>query len=94
MTVGPGLCGQKFMDDMMEKVETLRKLKPKLDIEVDGGLNPSTINIAAKAGANCIVAGAIFVTNNPKGMISELRNAIEKNILKKEMQNNDDEIEY
>jgi ribulose-phosphate 3-epimerase len=94
MTVEPGFCGQKFMDDMMGKVQTLRKLKPKLDIEVDGGLNPSSIDIAARAGANCIVAGAIFITDNPKGMISELRNNVEMNILKKDMQNNDNEIEY
>ncbi|XP_058767299.1 ribulose-phosphate 3-epimerase, cytoplasmic isoform-like [Vicia villosa] len=79
MTVEPGFGGQKFMPDMMEKVRILRKKYPSLDIEVDGGLGPSTIDAAASAGANCIVAGSsVFGAPEPAHIISLLRNSVEK----------------
>jgi len=57
MTVEPGYAGQKFIVSTMPKVEELRKLKPKLDIEVDGGINPYTAMVSYGAGANVFVAG-------------------------------------
>ncbi|CAA2966011.1 ribulose-phosphate 3-epimerase, cytoplasmic isoform [Olea europaea subsp. europaea] len=78
MTVEPGFGGQKFMPEMMDKVRTLRKNYPSLDIEVDGGLGPSTIDMAASAGANCIVAGSsVFGASDPAQVISLLRKSVE-----------------
>ncbi|KAL2529117.1 Aldolase-type TIM barrel family protein [Forsythia ovata] len=78
MTVEPGFGGQKFMPEMMDKVRTLRKKYPSLDIEVDGGLGPSTINMAASAGANCIVAGSsVFGASDPAQVITLLRKSVE-----------------
>lgn len=79
MTVEPGFGGQKFMPDMMPKVEALRKRYPELNIEVDGGLAEGTIDTAAEAGANVIVAGsAVFGAKDPSEVISKLRDAVEK----------------
>ena len=58
MTVEPGFGGQKFMPNCMPKVLALRTEHPELDIQVDGGLGPATIDAAAAAGANLIVAGS------------------------------------
>ncbi|KAL6139447.1 hypothetical protein ACLB2K_057751 [Fragaria x ananassa] len=79
MTVEPGFGGQKFMPETMDKVRTLRKKYPSLNIEVDGGLGPSTIDIAASAGANCIVAGSsVFGDPDPAKVISLLRTSVEE----------------
>lgn len=78
MTVEPGFGGQSFMADMMPKIEKLREIGYAGDIEVDGGVNPETIKLAAKAGANVFVAGsAVFKSENPEETINLLRsNAI------------------
>ncbi|OMO85326.1 Ribulose-phosphate 3-epimerase-like protein [Corchorus capsularis] len=80
MTVEPGFGGQKFMPEMMDKVRILRKKYPSLDIEVDGGLGPSTIDMAASAGANCIVAGSsVFGAPEPAAVISLMRKSVLEN---------------
>lgn len=81
MTVEPGFGGQKFMPEMMPKVEALRKKFPQLNIQVDGGLGKDTIGAAAEAGANVIVAGtAVFKASDPLEMIQILRDAVTKNL--------------
>ena len=74
MTVEPGFGGQSFMTEVMPKIEALRAAGYKGDIEVDGGVNPETIKIAAAAGANVFVAGsAVFRSENPAATIALLR---------------------
>ena len=64
MTVEPGFGGQKFMEDTMDKVRKIREyansIDKELDIQVDGGINDSTIKVASDAGANVFVLGTGF----------------------------------
>lgn len=79
MTVMPGFGGQKFMESELPKVKALRERFPELNIEVDGGLGPGTIDQAADAGANVIVAGsAVFGAKDPADAIAALRRAVDK----------------
>ena len=79
MTVRPGFGGQKFMASELPKVKALREEYPELYIEVDGGLGEGTIDQAAEAGANVIVAGsAVFGAEDPGGVIKVLRESVER----------------
>eukprot|EP01147_Barroeca_monosierra_P005668 gene5668-8969_t len=83
MTVEPGFGGQSFMEEMMAKVTALRVKYPGLNIQVDGGLSPETIDIAAKAGANSIVAGsAVFKASDPKLVIDGMRESVQTHCIK------------
>lgn len=66
MTVVPGLGGQAFMGEMMEKVATIRKQFPLMDIELDGGVGPKVIEICGKAGANRVVVGTALLRSTTK----------------------------
>ncbi len=62
MSVHPGLGGQKFIDDVIEKIKDIKKIKPKnLVISVDGGVNDKTIELCKYAGCDMVVSGS-FVT--------------------------------
>lgn len=78
MTVEPGFGGQKFMQDMMQKVKTLKLKITKNNlntlIEVDGGINKDTIKIASKAGVDVCVAGtSVFKASNVKETIEQFK---------------------
>ncbi len=69
MSVNPGFGGQKFMHEVIKKIELLKKIKEEknysFDIEVDGGINFSNSKEVIKAGANILVSGTtIFKENN------------------------------
>ncbi|MGA2977492.1 MAG: ribulose-phosphate 3-epimerase [Spirochaetia bacterium] len=78
MTVNPGFGGQQIIPRCLAKVETLRRMRREngLDylIEVDGGINRSTIAGALEAGADVIVAGsALFSARDPRQEVAFLR---------------------
>ena len=64
MTVEPGFGGQKFMEDMMPKVNELRQMldavNPTCHLEVDGGVDLTTAEICKANGADVLVAGSAF----------------------------------
>lgn len=67
------------MASELPKVKALRERYPDLNIEVDGGLSEGTIDQAAEAGANVIVAGsAVFGAKDPADVIAKLRESVEK----------------
>ncbi|MCL2409670.1 MAG: ribulose-phosphate 3-epimerase [Oscillospiraceae bacterium] len=78
MTVEPGFGGQKFMHDMLPKIQTLRQAidscNPQCELEVDGGINPETAKLCIQAGANVLVAGSdIFGADDRAARIAALR---------------------
>ncbi|KAK3543320.1 hypothetical protein QTP70_018081 [Hemibagrus guttatus] len=86
MTVEPGFGGQRFMEDMMPKVNWLRSQFPSLDIEVDGGVGPDTIHRCAEAGANMIVSGsAVVSSSDPRSVIALLKDVVLEAIQKRSL---------
>lgn len=78
MTVEPGFGGQKFMADMMPKVQQIRSyidaMNPLCELEVDGGVDPDTCKICIASGANVLVAGsAVYKAENIPARIRALR---------------------
>ena len=63
MTVNPGFGGQKFLEGQLAKIARLRAMigdRP-IHLEVDGGITTTTAPLAARAGADVLVAGsAVF----------------------------------
>ncbi len=63
LTINPGFGGQRFEHAMLPRIARARALvgdRP-IHIEVDGGITPETAPLAARAGADVLVAGsAVF----------------------------------
>jgi ribulose-phosphate 3-epimerase len=76
MTVEPGFGGQKFMENMMEKVRKTRTMigdRP-IWLQVDGGISMQTIEMALEAGADTFVVGsAVFNAPDPAQMVIDIR---------------------
>ena len=81
MTVNPGFEAQKFIPGVVPKIERLRERIEKrglnVEIEVDGGIAPSTIGQVSSAGADVFVAGsAIFYSEDYEKTIRLMREAM------------------
>jgi ribulose-phosphate 3-epimerase len=79
MTVNPGFGGQDYIATMEPKIAAARRMIVDggwdCDLEVDGGIAPSTVGGAARAGANVLVAGSALY-RDPLGLehaVTELR---------------------
>ena len=76
MTVNPGFGGQSFIRSQLSKITQIRSMigNRPIELEVDGGINPSTAAECIKAGANVLVAGtAVFGSPDYSGNIKGLR---------------------
>jgi ribulose-phosphate 3-epimerase len=83
MTVNPGFGGQAYIATMEPKVAEVRRLvlqgNHDVDVEVDGGIGPSTVQGPVAAGANVLVAGSALY-RDPEGLshaVTELRDLAE-----------------
>lgn len=64
MTVNPGFGGQKFIPEMLRKIQYVRGMLGDRDLEVDGGIDARTAPQVVEAGANVLVAGS-YVFGSP-----------------------------
>jgi ribulose-phosphate 3-epimerase len=82
MSVNPGFGGQSFIESVLPKLAQLRRWIDErelaVELEVDGGISPDTIERAAHAGANVFVAGtAVFGEPDYRAAIADLRKRAE-----------------
>lgn len=78
MTVNPGFGGQKFISQMIPKIQQLNQLRQTGEndfaIEVDGGITDETVKSVYKAGADIAVAGSyVFNSEDPVAQIQKLK---------------------
>ena len=78
MSVFPGFGGQKFIPEVLPKIEEIAKMIQKsgkeIDLEIDGGITEENVRLVKDAGANVIVAGStIFNQTDRAKIIKQLR---------------------
>jgi ribulose-phosphate 3-epimerase len=80
MSVNPGFGAQKFIPDSLKKIEALARIRESRGlsyrIEVDGGVDLTTVASVVRAGADVLVAGnAIFSHSEPRDNAAKLLQA-------------------
>lgn len=80
MCVYPGFGGQSYIPASTEKIKACRELigNREIDIQVDGGINFTTIKKAVDAGANVIVSGSCLFKGNMAENIVKFREIIQR----------------
>ncbi len=78
MTVEPGRGGQPFLEGSPERIAAVREAIDRENLDcllgVDGGINPETIRVAARAGADTFIAGnSVFCAPDPGEALRALR---------------------
>ena len=63
MSVNPGYGGQKFIPDTIDKLKAIKKYQKDFLIEIDGGINDSTIKLV-KPYIDIAVAGSYIINND------------------------------
>lgn len=77
LAVSPGLAGQKFKVEVLEKIRFLRQMAPDAKIEVDGGITLETTRLAKIAGADMVASASyIFKSNDPQKAYKELNGSV------------------
>ncbi|MBD3359946.1 MAG: ribulose-phosphate 3-epimerase [Candidatus Buchananbacteria bacterium] len=75
--VKPGWGGQVLRPSILNKAKQARQKYPKLDIEIDGGVNLNNIAKVAKSGVNIIAAGTMFFeAENVRKIVNQIKNKI------------------
>lgn len=79
LTVQPGFYGSKFLPEQLKKISEIKKINPRVKVIVDGSMNPETIKLAAKAGADLFVSGSYTTkAEKPKERMELLERSIEQ----------------
>jgi ribulose-phosphate 3-epimerase len=78
MSVNPGLGGQKFIPEVLPKIglakREMERIGHAVPVEIDGGINAETGELAAQAGADILAAGtSVFKAPDMKQAIRALR---------------------
>jgi ribulose-phosphate 3-epimerase len=75
MTVNPGFGHQHFIPTTLPKIRRVRQLideiKRGCDLEVDGGIEPTTAPLVVDAGANVLVAGSSIFSDG-EGVVAAM----------------------
>jgi len=76
MTVNPGFGSQHFLHSTLSKIVKLKKIieqyTPHCELEVDGGIDASTILLTKEAGATVFVAGT-SIFKSPLGITKAMQ---------------------
>jgi ribulose-phosphate 3-epimerase len=76
MTVNPGFGGQSFITSQLKKIEAaaerIAKTGRAIALEVDGGINETTVKQVISAGADTIVAGTAVFRGGPQSYASNI----------------------